>query len=151
MSVLLFYALSTRVVLNQFQHFHSCAGLKVWMWKGKMSCIKWWMCVARLWVKYNTLKYEHHVVRKARVIVDDNSHVIAKYYVLLPSGRQFHILKSNTVNSISEQIMLFKHQNSVCMCVCKLLVCLLCNFCKKIKIKYIIISKNSYWNTNVEY
>ena len=31
--------------------------------------------------------YEHHVVRKARVIVDDNSHVLAKHYELRPSGR----------------------------------------------------------------
>ena len=31
--------------------------------------------------------YERRVVRKARVIVDDNSHVLAKYYELLPSGR----------------------------------------------------------------
>jgi len=31
--------------------------------------------------------YERRVVRKARVIVDDNSHVLAKHYELLPSGR----------------------------------------------------------------
>ena len=31
--------------------------------------------------------YECRVVQKARVIVDDNSHVLAKYYELLPSGR----------------------------------------------------------------
>ena len=31
--------------------------------------------------------YESRVVRKARVIVDDNSHVLAKCYELLPSGR----------------------------------------------------------------
>ena len=31
--------------------------------------------------------HEHHVVWKARVIVDDNSHVPAKHYELLPSGR----------------------------------------------------------------
>ncbi len=29
--------------------------------------------------------YERRVVRKARVIVDDNSHVLAKHYELLPS------------------------------------------------------------------
>ena len=34
-----------------------------------------------------SLLYERCVVRKARVIVDDNSHVLAKYYELLPSGR----------------------------------------------------------------
>ena len=31
--------------------------------------------------------YQPRVVRKARVIVDDNSHVLAKCYELLPSGR----------------------------------------------------------------
>ena len=40
--------------------------------------------------------YERRVVRKARVTEDDNSHVLAKYE-LLPSGRQFHVPKSNTV------------------------------------------------------
>ena len=30
--------------------------------------------------------YERRVVRKAKVIVDDNSHVLAKHYNLLPSG-----------------------------------------------------------------
>ena len=30
--------------------------------------------------------YERRVVRKARVIVDDNSHILAKHYQLLPSG-----------------------------------------------------------------
>ena len=39
--------------------------------------------------------YERRVVRKARVIEDDNSHVLAKYYELLPSGRQFRVPKSN--------------------------------------------------------
>ena len=29
--------------------------------------------------------YERRVVRKARMIVDDNSHVLAKHYELLPS------------------------------------------------------------------
>ena len=43
--------------------------------------------------------YESRVVRKARVIVDDNSHVLAKYYELLPSGRRFRVLKSNTVRT----------------------------------------------------
>ena len=36
------------------------------------------------------------VVQKARVIVDDNSHVLAKHYELLPSGRWFCGPKSNT-------------------------------------------------------
>ena len=31
--------------------------------------------------------YEGRVVRKSRVIVDDNGHVLAKHYELLPSGR----------------------------------------------------------------
>ena len=31
--------------------------------------------------------YERCVVRKARMIVDDNSHVLVKYNGLLPSGR----------------------------------------------------------------
>ena len=31
--------------------------------------------------------YEQRVVQKARVIVDDNSQVLAKHYELLPSGR----------------------------------------------------------------
>ena len=41
--------------------------------------------------------YERRVVRKARVIVDDNSHVLAKNYELLPSGRRFRVPKSNTM------------------------------------------------------
>ena len=39
--------------------------------------------------------YERRVVQKARMIVDDNSHVLAKHYELLPSGRRFHVPKSN--------------------------------------------------------
>ena len=72
------------------------------------------------------------MVQKARVIVDDNSCVLAKHYELLPFGRQSRVPKSNTVSSISKQINPFKRQSSVCVCVCKLhklLVCLLCNFC----------------------
>ena len=70
--------------------------------------------------------------------MDDNSHVLAKCYEILPSGRRFCIPKSNTMRSavsiISEQINLFKHQSRVCVCVCvcklhKLLVCFICNFC----------------------
>ena len=41
--------------------------------------------------------YERRVVQKDRVIVDDNSHVLAKYYELLLSCRRFRVLKSNTV------------------------------------------------------
>ena len=53
------------------------------------------------------------------VIVDDNSHVLAKHYELLPSGRRFRVPKSKTVsavNSIFEQINPFKRQSSVCVC-----------------------------------
>ena len=55
--------------------------------------------------------------RVARVIVDDNSHVLAKHYELLPCGRRFRVPKS-IVTSISEQINLFKRHSSVCVCVC---------------------------------
>ena len=47
--------------------------------------------------------YERRMVRKARVIVYDNSYVLAKHYELLPSGRRFRVPKSNTVNSICSQ------------------------------------------------
>ena len=33
--------------------------------------------------------YERRVVRKAGVTVNDNSHVLAKHYELLPSSRRF--------------------------------------------------------------
>ena len=36
---------------------------------------------------------ERRVVRKARVIVDDNSHVLAKHFELLPCGRRFRVPK----------------------------------------------------------
>ena len=54
--------------------------------------------------------------------VEDNSHVLAKHYELLPSGRRLCVPKENAVNSISEQINLFKRQSSVCVSVrvCKL-------------------------------
>ena len=52
--------------------------------------------------------HECRLVRKVRVIVDDNSHVLAKHYELLPSGRRFRIPKSNTITSISYQINPFK-------------------------------------------
>ena len=61
---------------------------------------------------------ERCVVWKARMIVEDNNHVLAKHYELLPSGRQFRVPKSNAVNSISEQINLFKRQSSVRECAC---------------------------------
>ena len=52
--------------------------------------------------EYLSRLYERRVVRKARVTVDDNSHVLAKCYEILPSGRRFRVPKSNTVNIISE-------------------------------------------------
>ena len=39
--------------------------------------------------------YERCEVRKARVIAYDNSHVLAKHYELLPSGRRFRVPKSD--------------------------------------------------------
>ena len=36
--------------------------------------------------EYLSQLYERRVVRKASVIVDDNSYVLAKHYELLPSG-----------------------------------------------------------------
>ena len=44
--------------------------------------------------------YERRVVRKAKVIEDDNSHVLAEHYELLPSGRRFHVPKSNILCSL---------------------------------------------------
>ena len=37
--------------------------------------------------------YERRVVQKASVIVDANSHVLAKHYELVPSGRRFRVPK----------------------------------------------------------
>ena len=55
-------------------------------------------------------------------MIVDNSNVLAKHYERLPSGRRFCVPKSNSqnkaINSISEQINLFKRQRSVCVCVC---------------------------------
>ena len=42
--------------------------------------------------------YERHVVRKARVIVDDNNHVLGKHYELFPSSRRLRVPESNTVS-----------------------------------------------------
>ena len=49
--------------------------------------------------------YERRVVRKAKVIVDDNSQVLAKYYELLLSVRWFRVLKSNTVRTKQSFVM----------------------------------------------
>ena len=54
--------------------------------------------------------YKRREVRKARVIVDDNSHVLAKHYELLPSGRRFCIPKSNTVRSFILQTVAFPNK-----------------------------------------
>ena len=83
--------------------------------------------------------YECRVVRKARVIVDNNSHVIAKYYELFPSGRRFRVLKSNTVNSISEQMKPFGCQSSVCVCVCVCVCgCVWCVMCVHLRLVGIV-------------
>ena len=42
------------------------------------------------------------------MIVDDNSHGLAKYYELLSSGRRFRILKSNTVSLLQSIAFLNK-------------------------------------------
>ena len=52
------------------------------------------------------------------VFIQTKSLQEAKHYELLPSLRGFCIPKSNTVNSISEHINLFKCQSSVCVHVC---------------------------------
>ena len=41
--------------------------------------------------------YERRVVRKARMTVDDNSHVLTKHNELLSSGGRFRVPKSSTV------------------------------------------------------
>ena len=40
--------------------------------------------------------YASQVVRKARVIVNDGTHVLAKYFELLPSGRRYRTPKTTT-------------------------------------------------------
>jgi len=40
--------------------------------------------------------YERRVVRKARCILNDNSHVLARHFELLPSGRRFRLPKFRT-------------------------------------------------------
>ena len=51
------------------------------------------------------------------VFIQTKSLQEAKHYELLPSLRGFCVPKSNTVNSISEHINLFKCQSSVCVCL----------------------------------
>ena len=103
MSVLLFYARSTGVVLNKFLHF-----VPVLVWrlecKSKNDLNKVVnVCGKVMGERQEHLSqlYERRVVRKARVIVNDNSHVLAKYYELRPCGRPFRVPKSNTVQSIA--------------------------------------------------
>ena len=43
--------------------------------------------------------YERRVALKAMVIVNDNSHVLAQYYELLPSQRRFRVPKFKTVRT----------------------------------------------------
>lgn len=43
--------------------------------------------------------YERRVVRKARVIVKDSTHVLAQYYNLLPSKRRFNVPRASTARS----------------------------------------------------
>ena len=50
--------------------------------------------------------YERRVVRKARMIVDDNSHVLAKHELLL-SGKRFRVPKSNIVFCFVLQSIVF--------------------------------------------
>ena len=46
------------------------------------------------------------------MIVDDNSHVLAKHYELLPSGRRFRVPKSNPVSFVLQSIA------SLNRCIC---------------------------------
>ena len=43
--------------------------------------------------------YECRVVRKARRIVNDSSHVLAQHFELLPSGRRFRVPKFKTLRT----------------------------------------------------
>ena len=92
--VLLFYALSTRVELVlTFSFLCWFGGLNV---KSKNALNK----VANVCDKflderheYLSQLYEHRVEWKARVTVDDNSHVLAKCYEILPSVYDFSYQK----------------------------------------------------------
>ena len=79
--------------------------------------------------------YEQCVVRKARMIVEDNSHVLAKHYELLPSGRRFRVPKSNT----NLQSIAFLNRE-ICSNVRAVCVCLSVGVCKlcKLLVYYII-------------
>ena len=43
--------------------------------------------------------YECRVAQKARMIASDDSHILAKQYELLPSGKRFRSVKCNTVRT----------------------------------------------------
>ena len=64
--------------------------------------------------------------------------VLAKHYELLPSGRLFRVPKSNAVNSISEQINLFKRQISVCVCVRACVRACVCKLRKLLLVVYYV-------------
>ena len=89
MSVLLFYALSTGVVLNALTFLFLCwfEGLNVKSENVLNKLVN--VCGKDVGERQEQLSqlYERRVVRKARVIVDDNSHVLAKHRELRPSGR----------------------------------------------------------------
>ena len=89
MLVLLFYALSTGVVSNQFSVSFLCwfGGLNVKSKNVLNKVVNVCGKVVGERQEHLSQLYERRVVQKARVIVDDNSHVLAKYYELLPSGR----------------------------------------------------------------
>jgi hypothetical protein len=48
--------------------------------------------------------YESRVVRKATSILSDETHVLAKHFELLPSGRRFRVPKLSAVRSKSSFI-----------------------------------------------
>ena len=50
--------------------------------------------------------YECCVAQKARMIVSDESHILAKQYELPPSGKRYRSVKCNTVRTKLSFIML---------------------------------------------
>ena len=87
MSVLLLYALCTSCIESILTFSFLCLNVKSKniLHKVVNVCGK---VVGEIQEHLSQL-YECQVVWKARVIVDDNSHVLAKYYELLLSGRRF--------------------------------------------------------------
>ena len=93
--MLLFYILSTVQSVKKKKN-HSCAGLVALNVRSKNVLNK----VVNVCGKVVHERQEHLsqlydccVVRKAKVIVDYNSHVLPKCYELLPSGRRFCVQK----------------------------------------------------------